>query len=56
MIDANSTSIDVYDTLGNKVITKADFYLLDYSAVLNDAEARLQSFKRVLLKAFKGKI
>lgn len=47
---------DVYDTLGNNVITKADFYLLDYSAVLNDAEARLQSFKRVLLKAFKGKI
>lgn len=47
---------DVFDTLGKEVITKADFYLLDYSAVLNDAEARLQSFKRVLLKAFKGKI
>lgn len=47
---------DVFDTLGKEVVTKADFYLLDYSAVLNDAEARLQSFKRVLLKAFKGKI
>ena len=47
------SSIPVYDDDGEEPLCYCDTYLLDYDAVINDAEARMSTFKNILISAFK---